>query len=197
MILGDDEALDLDEIDLRILTLLQEDCRTPLARLGESVDLSAPAVLERIKKLEAANIITGYRAILDARRLGLDITAFIGVIIGHPNVIGTFEQQVVRLEDVLECHHVTGEYTLLLKVKTANTSSLEHLISQIRSLDGVAKTETMVVLSTHTERVQIGIRLGAEDREHAGGKNGKNGKNGKSTKRARRNGERTAPARGA
>jgi Lrp/AsnC family leucine-responsive transcriptional regulator len=191
MILGDDQGVELDQTDRQILGLLQEDCRAPLARLGESVDLSAPAVLERIKKLEAAGIITGYRAILDARRLGLDITAFIGVIIGHPSVIGTFEQQVVALDDVLECHHVTGEYTLLLKVKTANTSSLERLISQIRSLDGVAKTETMVVLSTHTERVQIAVHPERDRTPHAPARNGK------ATKRARRNGERSAHARGA
>ena len=158
MRLGDNESVQLDDIDLRILGLLQEDCRTPLARIGESAGLSAPAVLERIKKLEAAGIINGYRALLDARRLGLDITAFIGVIITHPKLIGDFERAVVALDDVLECHHVTGGYTLLLKIKTANTSSLEQLISQIRSLDGVARTETMVVLSTHTERVQLALR---------------------------------------
>src|SRR5215813_9065860 len=135
---GERAGVELDDIDLHILEILQEDCRTSLVRLGEQVGLSAPAVLERIKKLEAAGVITGYRALLDARRLGLDITAFIGVIISHPNLIGDFERQVVAVRDVLECHHVTGEYTLLLKVKTRNTSSLEHLISQIRSLDGVA-----------------------------------------------------------
>ena len=150
--------VELDEIDVRLLELLQEDCRTSLVRLGEQVGLSAPAVLERIKKLEAAGVITGYRALLDGRRLGLDITAFIGVIISHPSLIGDFERQVVALRDVLECHHVTGEYTLLLKVKTLNTSSLERLISQIRSLDGVSRTETLVVLSTHTERVQLALR---------------------------------------
>src|SRR5437762_7044670 len=144
---GDHSDLELDDIDLRILGLLQEDCRTSLVRIGEQVGLSAPAVLERIKKLEAAGVITGYRALLDARRLGLDITAFIGVIISHPTVIGSFEAQLAALDDVLECHHVTGEYTLLLKVKTANTSSLEGLISQIRSLDRVPRTETTVVLS--------------------------------------------------
>ena len=154
---NDHSDLELDDIDLRILQLLQEDCRTPLARLGEAVDLSAPAVLERIKKLEAAGVISGYHAILDARRLGLDITAFIGVIISHPSILGRFESQLTALDGVLECHHVTGEYTLLLKVKTQNTSSLERLISQIRALDGVARTETMVVLSTHTERVQVGL----------------------------------------
>src|SRR5262245_14797846 len=113
-----------DDTDRRILGLLQDDCRTPLARLGEQVGLSAPAVLERIKKLEAAGVITGYHAVLDGRRIGLDVTAFIGVITSEPDSIAQFEREVVAIEDVLECHHVTGEYTFLLKVKTENTSTL-------------------------------------------------------------------------
>jgi len=169
---------ELDDTDLQILGLLQDDCRTPLARIGEAVGLSAPAVLERIKKLEAAGVILGYRALLDARRLGLDITAFIGVIISHPDRIADFERKVAALDDVLECHHVTGGYTLLLKAKTANTSSLERLISEIRSLPGVARTETMVVLSTHTERVQLALNPSEAEPAPAG-------------KRPRRNGERT------
>jgi len=178
---GERAGVELDDIDLHILEILQEDCRTSLVRLGEQVGLSAPAVLERVKKLEAAGVITGHRAILDGRRLGLDITAFIGVQITHPAAIGDFERQVSALGDVLECHHVTGGYTLLLKIKTANTSSLERLISQIRSLEGVSRTETMVVLSTHTERVQLALRP-PEPLPAAPGK------------RPRRNGERAAHA---
>ena len=155
MRLGDHTDLAPDDTDFRILAVLQHDCRTALARIGKVVGLSPPAVLERIKKLEGAGIVTGYRATLDGRKLGLDITAFIGVLISHPTRIGEFEERIAAIEDVLECHHVTGEYTLLLKVKTANTLSLEQLISRIRALDGVARTETMVVLSTHTERVQV------------------------------------------
>ena len=68
-----------------------------------------------------------------------------------------FEETVALLDDVLECHHVTGEHTLLLKVKTDNTSTLEELIRTIRSIEGVTRTETMVVLSTHTERTQITV----------------------------------------
>jgi Lrp/AsnC family leucine-responsive transcriptional regulator len=177
---GDNADVELDDTDLRILALLQEDCRTPLARIGEAVGLSAPAVLERIKKLEAAGVITGYRALLDSRRLGLDITAFIGVSISHPASIPEFERRVVALPDVLECHHVTGEHTLLLKVKTANTSSLERLISQVRSIDGVARTETMVVLSTYTERVQLALAPPAAPVPG---------------KRTRRNGDRTGQLR--
>ena len=153
----DDEQPDLDEIDVRILALLQEHCKMPLAKIGQRVGLSAPAVIERIKKLEEGAVITGYSAIVDARKVGCDITAFIGVLTSHPRSIRDVEQQIEDRPEVLECHHVTGGYTLLLKVKTANTTTLEELISHLRSIEGVARTETMIVLSTHTER-QLRLR---------------------------------------
>ena len=145
----------LDAIDLKILETLQADCKIPLARVGEQVGLSAPSVVDRIKKLESAGVITGYHAVLDSQELGLDVTAFIGVELGQLAGIAEFEGLVSALDGVLECHHVTGHHTFLLKVKTANTSALEALISQIRDIPGVARTETMVVLSTHIERFQV------------------------------------------
>src|SRR5436853_3647743 len=156
MKLGEEHA-DLDEIDRRILTLMQENCRQPLAKIGEHVGLSAPSIMERIKKLEDGGIINAYRAVVNAKLLGKDITAFIGVSTGHPHAIDRFEQEIEPLPDILECHHVTGGHTMILKVKTSNTSSLEQLISRIRSIEGVVRTETMVVLSTHTERIQIPV----------------------------------------
>lgn len=175
---GDDADVTLDDTDLGILAQLQEDCRTSLAGIGEIVGLSAPAVLERIKKLETAGVIIGYHALLESRRLGLDITAFIGVMVGHPRTLPELERQVAALDDVLECHHVTGSYSLLLKVKSANTQALERLISQIRCIDGVTRTETMVVLSTHTERTQLALPRPAPASVASAGK------------RARRNGDR-------
>jgi Lrp/AsnC family leucine-responsive transcriptional regulator len=83
------------------------------------------------------------------------VTAFIGVLVEHPASVEEFEMKVASLEGVLECHHVTGQHTMLLKVKTQDTSSLEGLIRQVRGIEGVARTETMVVLSTHTERTQL------------------------------------------
>ena len=166
MKLGQDA--ELDSIDLQILSVLQSHCKIPLVKLGEEVGLSAPSVIERVKRLEDNGIISGYYAVLDARRLGKDITAFIGVAIKHPRLISNFEQAVNLFDDVLECHHVTGEHTLLLKVKTDNTSSLERLISSIRSIEGVDRTETMVVLSTHTERTQIALGVAHSDSETNG-----------------------------
>jgi len=155
MKLGNGSGNGLDAIDLRILETLQSDCKIPLNRIGKLVGLSAPSVIDRIKKLESAGVIRGYHASLDSRRIGLDVTAFIGVVVEQPAAIEELEGLVSALEGVLECHHVTGQHTLLLKVKTRNTSSLEHLISELRSIPGVARTETMVVLSTHTERSQV------------------------------------------
>jgi len=160
------DQVELDGIDIRILRLLQERCKMPLAKIGAEVGLSAPAVVERVRKLEESGVIVGYRAVLDARKLGCDITAFIGVSIVRSRAIPDFEGAIRGLGDVLECHHVTGGYTFLLKVKTTNASSLEDLISRIRLMDGVAQTETMVVLSTHTERTQVPLR----ERAHSTGK---------------------------
>jgi Lrp/AsnC family transcriptional regulator, leucine-responsive regulatory protein len=173
------EAPGLDAIDLQILSILQEHGRIAHVKLGEQVGLSAPSVIERVKKLEDSGIITGYHASVDAKLLAKDVTAFIGVSIGNPKTIGLFEQTIDLLDDVLECHHITGEHTVLLKVKTHNTSTLEQLIGAIRLIDGVARTETMVVLSTHTERTQITVRgnestdVGDSRRHrHGGAKNG-------------------------
>ncbi|MGD8606562.1 MAG: Lrp/AsnC family transcriptional regulator [Myxococcales bacterium] len=151
------ETYVLDGIDRQLLDALQTDSKRSLKEIGAAVGLSAPSVMERVRKLEGAGIIRGYHALLDARKVGLDTSAFIGVSVRNPQQIAAFEVWVESIPQVLECHHVTGGHTLLLKVKTQNTADLEKLISRIRSMDGVAGTETMVVLSTHTERVEVAL----------------------------------------
>jgi Lrp/AsnC family leucine-responsive transcriptional regulator len=176
------DSPELDAIDLQIIGILQEHGRIPLVKLGEQVGLSAPSVNERVKKLEDSGVITGYHATVDAARLGKDVTAFIGVSISHPKTIALFEETVDLLDDVLECHHVTGEHTLLLKVKTDNTASLESLISTIRFIEGVSRTETMVVLSTYIERVTVALPEVEEEEEGGEAAN---------SRRLRHNGART------
>ena len=151
------ESYIIDGIDRQLLDELQTDSKRSLKDIGAAVGLSAPSVMERVRKLENAGIIKGYHALLDARKVGLDISAFIGVSITTPPDLARFETWVESIPQILECHHVTGGHTLLLKVKTRNTEDLEKLISRIRSMEGVASTETMVVLSTHTERVEVAL----------------------------------------
>jgi Lrp/AsnC family leucine-responsive transcriptional regulator len=147
----------LDAIDRALLEALQDDCKASLGKLGELVGLSPPSVMERVRKLEASGVITGYHAAVDAKRVGLDITAFVGVSINYPKDIEAFLAQLAGRPEVQECHHVTGAATLLLKVKTRNTASLERVISALRQVEGVTRTETMVVLSTATEGSHVAL----------------------------------------
>jgi Lrp/AsnC family leucine-responsive transcriptional regulator len=147
----------LDHIDLKILYILQNDGRRRLADIADEVDLSAPAVMERVKKLEAGGVIRGYQALLDGKKVGKDITAFIGVSVGNQRDIDKFAAQMMRHADVLECHHVTGDESFILKVKAANTGALEKLLGIIRSVEGVTRTVTKIVLSTAKEGLTLEI----------------------------------------
>ena len=151
----------LDNIDLKILSILQSNGRTRLADIAEEVELSAPAVMERVKKLEVGKVIKGYQAVVDAKKVGKDITAFIGVSIGNQRDMDKFAKQMLQHRDVLECHHVTGDESFILKVKAANTASLEKLLGEIRSVEGVTRTVTKVVLSTAKESQALDLDQGS------------------------------------
>jgi len=166
-------APEFDALDRQILELLQKNCKQPLAAIGEEVGLSAPSVVERIHKLEQAGVITDYVARLDARRLGKDVAAFIGVRTNQPRVIGSLERQLCQTEAVLECHHVTCAHTLMVKVKTQSTESLEEVIQTIRSLEGVTRTETSIVLSTYVEHSNISLQTCLEFGSRATRRSGK------------------------
>jgi Lrp/AsnC family leucine-responsive transcriptional regulator len=151
----------LDNIDLKILSILQNNGRCHLAEIAKEVDLSSPAVMERVKKLETIGIIKGYQAVLDPKKVGKDVTAFVGVSVAHQKYIDGFAAFMMNQRDVLECHHVTGEESFILKVKTTNTESLEKILGEIRSLEGVTGTVTKVVLSSVKESQRLEFDNGA------------------------------------
>jgi Lrp/AsnC family leucine-responsive transcriptional regulator len=153
----------LDQIDLKILSILQNDGRRRLADIADEVELSAPAVMERVKKLEASGVIRGYQALVDGKKVGKDITAFIGVSVGSQRDMDKFATQMMGYRDVLECHHVTGDESFILKVKSANTGALEKLLGEIRSVDGVTRTVTKVVLSTAKEGQTLELDMGSAE----------------------------------
>ena len=148
----------LDDIDLRLLEMLQEHGRVSQHDLAVAVGLSSPAVGERVRKLEERGIIRGFTAVLDPKLLGRDVTAFIAVGIAGSQYYPEFRQRVARHPEVLECHSITGQGSHLLKIRTESTSTLEALLAEIQSWAGVQWTTTSLVLSTIKETSALQTR---------------------------------------
>ncbi len=146
-----------DEIDLTILDILQRKGRTRRNDLAETVGLSVPSVSERLRKLEENHVITGYHAVLDPKKVGKDLTAYIFVTVDSSKHYPQFLEHAKAQDDILECHAITGEGSHLLKVRTSSTTSLEKLLSRIQAWQGVTSTRTSLVLSTAKETTRIRV----------------------------------------
>ncbi len=147
----------LDEIDIKILKTLQEKGRTKRNQLAEKVGLSVPSVSERLNKLEEHGIIEGYYAKVNKQSFGLDIMAYIHVVMDSSKNYKSLISHVDKMPQILECHSVLGEGSHLLKVVVRNTEALEKLLSEIQTWTGVTATKTTFVLSTIKETTAINI----------------------------------------
>lgn len=141
-----------DDRDRRLLDLVQRDAKLSQAQLARRVGLSTAAVNERLKKLERAGAIRRYTAVVDPKIAGGSIAAFVEVFIEHPRFEPAYIARVLALDEVQECHHITGEFSLLLKVRARDMESLQQLLlHQLNGLEGVRQTRTVIVLSTLKE----------------------------------------------
>lgn len=152
----------LDRIDVQLLMLLQEQGRISQHDLAQHVGLSAPAVAERLRKLEERGIIRGFTAVLDPKKLGRDVTAFVFVGINGSRYYQEFLDRAGRCPAVLECHSVTGQGSHLIKIRTPSTSTLETLLADIQSWPGVQWTTTSIVLSTSKETGRLDLTSPAD-----------------------------------
>lgn len=148
----------LDSIDLQLLEILQSRGRTKRNELADKVGLSVPAVSERLRKLQEHGIIRSFAALVDPRRFGLDITAFVFVSIESSSYYGGFIKKAAKMDEIQECHAVTGEGSHLLKVRTLNTSTLEKLLATVQAWPGVKNTRTCVVLSSPKETTAVPLQ---------------------------------------
>ena len=155
-------AAGLDRVDRKILELLRADGRMSHAAIAKEVGLSGPAVHDRIRKLETRGIIAGYTAVLDPDEVGLPHAAFVMVTLSEGNEFAADDPIVNRIceePDVLEFHRIAGEDCYLVKARTKTNGDLEKLLRRIRSIRGVARTRTTVVLSTELEEPTVSVPL--------------------------------------
>ena len=138
-----------DKLDQRILYELQKDARISNAELARRVNLSPPASLARVKRLEEKENIQRYAAVLDRQKAGYDLLCFVRVSLQLHDLdqVTGFHEAVQKMPEVLECHHVTGDYDYLLKVVAHNTEDLENfLVNRLTPIPGVAQIHTSLVL---------------------------------------------------
>jgi Lrp/AsnC family transcriptional regulator, leucine-responsive regulatory protein len=146
----------IDDISLQILKILQERARIPNVEVARQVGMAPSAVLERIRKLEKNGYIDGYEVRLNPKRLKRDLIAFITVVCRRPSDAATTGRYLSGLTAVQEVHHVAGGDGLLVKVRVRDTEELGRLIrDELAADEGIAATETTVVMSTYKETALI------------------------------------------
>jgi Lrp/AsnC family transcriptional regulator, leucine-responsive regulatory protein len=145
----------MDNTDLRILDELAANSRITGAEIARKIHLSLPAVTERLRKLDKSGVIEQYTIRFSRERLGLKLLAFVQVWLEHAGA-SKAKEYLVSLPQVLECHHVAGDYDLLLKVLLKDTGELEELLSnKIKGSPAVTRTSTTIVMSTYKEDINI------------------------------------------
>ncbi|MFD1952836.1 Lrp/AsnC family transcriptional regulator [Paenibacillus thailandensis] len=141
----------MDQIDLKILRLLQENARIPISEIGRLINMTGPAVNERVKRLEEKGVIRSYRAILSPAKMGKAVSAFILI---QAERCETFAEFCGQSPDVEELHQISGQYNFLVKVVTESMESLERFRLAC-SKHGF--TQTMTVLSTSFDSKGIAL----------------------------------------
>ncbi|MGB3296880.1 MAG: Lrp/AsnC family transcriptional regulator [Phormidesmis sp.] len=155
--------MDVDKLDCQILAALTHNGRVRWSALAEQFGVSAPAIADRVRRLENAGAIAGYTAQLNAEQLGIELTAFITVTLEHPRYRQKFVDYVQASDRTQSCHHIVGEGDYLLKVRCRGTADLEQLLSEeLKALPGISQTRTTISLSTVKDRASLPIALPAD-----------------------------------
>lgn len=141
----------MDTADRAILSALTRNARTPLKELAREAYLSSPATSARLERLEKSGVIQGYQAQLNHQALGYHILAFVNLAV-PPERQPAFRAYAAQCSNILECHHVTGNYSLILKVAFQSTKDLESFVGHVQTY---GTTQTQVVFSTIIEPREI------------------------------------------
>lgn len=141
----------VDGVDRHLIEALRANARATYAELARQVGLSAPAVHERVAKLEAAGVVTGYHAAVAPETLGLGVSALVGILQSDRGDSDRIAEALGAMPEIEDCWFVAGEETFVVKVRVPDVPALEQSIGALNRIRGVARTRTTVVLSTRFE----------------------------------------------
>ncbi len=150
------DSSELDDTDRGILRRLQKDARASFKKIADEIGVSEATVFVRVKKLQEKGAIRGFFAIVDAKAVGRSLTAII-LVRAMPRSFPGMLDGLKKIDDVYEIYDVTGQYSSIIKVRAANTDELSKVIDRIGMVEGVAGTETIIVLRTVKEDPSVKI----------------------------------------
>ena len=147
-LLGND-IIKLDQVDRDILNILQSEGRSSASYIADEIGMSIPAVTDRIKKLQDSGVILGFTTLVDHRKVGLDVSAFITVISESSSHYSDVVRQANKTPEIVQCFTTTGNGSHVLLAITENSTSLEKLLRIIQGWPGIMRTETQMILSSY------------------------------------------------
>lgn len=145
--------VNIDKLDKSILNILMKDARTPYLEIARSCNVSGATVHLRIQKLEKLGIIRGSRLIVDPTKLGIGICAFLGIYLDKSSHFKDVVEDLMKIEEIVECHYTTGIYSVFAKIYCKDTAHLREVLNdKIQAIQAVQRTETLISLEQTFER---------------------------------------------
>jgi Lrp/AsnC family transcriptional regulator for asnA, asnC and gidA len=148
--------VELDEADRKIICELQRDARASFKAIADKVGVSEATVFVRVRKLQERGVIRGFKAIIDPKAVGKNLTAIV-LVRANPKAFPGMLNALRKFDDIYEVYDVTGEYYSILKIRTSGTDELSRIIDTIGVTEGVEGTETIIVLRTVKEDLDVKV----------------------------------------
>lgn len=148
-----DKKIEIDNTDLRILSLLMEDANMPYTEIGNKLDVSGGTIHVRMKKMEAMGIVKGSQLVIDHVKLGWDIAAFLGIYLDKSSLYGEVAKELMKIPEVVNIHYTTGIYSIFAKIVCRDTQHLRAVLhDKIQKVQGIQRTETFISLEESVNR---------------------------------------------
>ena len=145
--------MEIDEIDKQILSILMENAKTPFTAIAEKIHVSGGTVHVRMKKLEDLGIVKGYNLSIDYKKLGYDVSAFLGIYLEKSSLYDDVTRQLMAIPEITGAHYTTGNYSIFAKIVCKDTNDLRKVLhDKIQRINGIQRTETFISLEESINR---------------------------------------------
>lgn len=147
-----DKNSEIDNTDIKILSALMVDAKTPYTEIADKICVSGGTVHVRMKKLERLGIVTGSTLNINFHKLGYDITAFLGIYLEKSSLYDDVVAQLAKIPEVLSIHYTTGQYSIFVKIACKDTIHLRDVLDNVQKIEGITRTETLISLEERLNR---------------------------------------------